>query len=166
MPGVDPKPERRERCDLCAAEVGPAAFFCARCGDLIRRPPPGAPLAAPWRALLAAPVEARDTMLGAPAVAFDDHPSDAPPPPPPERLSEAFDAVPLDPPEGFRETAWFLDGEDPEALSAIENDDLPAAEHGARYRTAHAVVDERDRRRLSLAADDDALDEPPEEGSR
>ncbi len=149
-------------CTLCDAKVDRTACFCSRCGELLRPPPPGAPVAGPWRAILAAEGEARDTVLGAPAVALPgddaDAEDDAPPRPAPADDPD-FDGD-LDPPEGFRETAWFLDGEDQEALSAIENRDLPADDRADRYRPENAVVPDAARRRLSLA-DGDAPEEDP-----
>lgn len=145
-------------CPLCGAAVAPEAFFCGRCGDLIRTPPADAVVAAPWRGILAAEGEERDTVFGAPAVSLpDDADTPAEPTPEPEdasdpELPELFEGD-LDAPDGFRETGWFLDGEDPETLSAIENRDVPAEDLADRYRPENVVVPDAVRRRLSLAAD-------------
>lgn len=155
-------------CTLCAAEVDEAACFCSRCGELLRAPPPGAPVAGPWRAILEAEGEGRDTVFGAPAVALPgDDGEDEPPVWRPRPTDEPdlygdFDGD-LEPPEGFRETAWFLDGEDPDALSAIENRDLPADDRIARYRPENVVVPDAARRRLSLAEDEPDPDGPEED---
>jgi len=147
-------------CGLCAAPIGPEAFFCSRCGELARTPPPDAVVAGPWRAILAAEGEDRDTVFGAPAVLLPgDDPDDGVAPragdtaPAPDDLPELFEGD-LDPPEGFRETAWFLDGEDPDALSAIENRDVPAEDRVERYRPENVVVTDDARRRLSLGGRD------------
>lgn len=149
------------KCSLCAAPVDDGAYFCSRCGELARTPPPGAPVAGPWRAILEARGDGRDTVFGAPAVVLpgDDGGDDGPAPaarrPPPDEFEPFED----EPPEGFRETAWFLDGEDPDELSAIENRDRPAAERAGHYRPENVDVPDAARRRLSLASDAD--DEEP-----
>ncbi len=147
-------------CSLCGASVAAAAYFCSACGDLIRTPPEDAPVAGPWRAILRAHGEARDTVFGAPAVVLpDDGEGDGDTAPAPRAAPADEDDLPdlfegdLDPPEGFRETGWFLDGEDPDALSAIENRDVPAEDLAERYRPENVVVSAEARRRLSLTAD-------------
>ena len=148
-------------CTHCQRPVADAAHFCSACGHMLRRPPPEAPLAPAWRAWLGG-AQARPTLLGVPAV--DDTTPVAEPAPLTGGIVDEitdengfepddFDGPSLDPPEGFRETAWFREAEDPDALSEIEHDDRPAAERGARYRTDRAVVEEAARRAYSLAYD-------------
>lgn len=119
-------------CTHCGRPTSPSAHFCAHCGQLLRRPPPEVSLPPAWQRWIA--------EHGDPTVdPFEDAPA-------------------LDPPEGFRETGWFLEAEDPEALEAVEQGDLPPLERSARHRADRVEIDEAQRRAWSLDYDDDEED--------
>lgn len=151
-------------CPHCRRPAAADACFCSACGEMLRRPRRGAPIAPAWQAWLGADDD-RPTLLGAPAIADgagDTLPVAEPAPLTAASADDALDALdelddfespPLDPPEGFRETAWFLEAQDPDALAEIEQGDAPLTERGARYRRDRAVVEEADRRAYSLAYD-------------
>ncbi|MCB9527639.1 MAG: zinc ribbon domain-containing protein [Myxococcales bacterium] len=148
-------------CPHCRRPAEDDACFCSACGQMLRRPPEGAPIAPAWQAWLGADDDDRPTLFGAPAIADaagDTTPVAEPAPLAASLADDSLDGLddfqsPLDPPEGFRETAWFLEAEDPDALAEIEQGDAPLTERGARYRRDRAVVEEAARRAYSLAYD-------------